>query len=165
MLKYIEQDATEILSGIIAHGVNCQHRMASGIAKTIREKFPRAYQTYMNNPKGKEMLGTAHIVCVDEEADLHVANVYTQVFYGYGGGRYASLYAIEEGMTFVGSIAEGYQQNIYMPRIGCGLGGLDWNTEVGPLMERVADTFKTIDIHVCDLPPKKEETKNEFITY
>jgi O-acetyl-ADP-ribose deacetylase (regulator of RNase III) len=165
MLKYIEQDATEILSGIIAHGVNCQHRMASGIAKTIRRKFPIAYQTYMNNPKGKEMLGTAHIVCVDEEADLHVANIYTQVFYGYGGGRYADLDAIERGMIFVGSIAEGYQLNIYMPRIGCGLGGLSWDKEVGPLMERVADVFSTIDIHVCDLPSKKEDKTHEFITY
>ena len=32
----------------ICHQVNCQGRMASGIAKSIREKWPEVYEAYMN---------------------------------------------------------------------------------------------------------------------
>ena len=156
MLVYREMDATGINSGIIAHGVNCQRKMASGIAKTVREKFPTAYETYMRNPKGAEMLGTAHIVCVNHDADLHVANMYTQVFYGYGGGKYADAEAIEMALRSVALFANAYGElPIYMPRIGCGLGGLDWDADVAERVQRVADEYPDIDIIVCDLPESK----------
>lgn len=163
MIHYKELDATSINTGIIAHGVNCQHRMASGIAKTIREKFPEAYNAYMRNPKGPNMLGTAHVICVDHNTDLHVANMYTQVFYGYGGGKYADAQAIEDSLRFVAGVARAYNLPIFMPRIGCGLGGLNWKKDVEPAVERVASEFPEIDIVVCDLPQK--ETDNELVTY
>lgn len=151
MLVYKVMDATSVNQGIIAHGVNCQHKMASGIAKTIRELFPEAYETYMRNPSGEQMLGSAHIICINHRTDLHVANMYTQVFYGYGGGRYADADAIETALRFVASNASVYEIPVFMPRIGCGLGGLDWDKEVAPKVQTVADEFPGIDIVVCDL--------------
>lgn len=158
-------DATGVNTGIVAHGVNCQHKMASGIAKTIREKWPTVYECYMQQPKGPNMLGVAHMICVNHQTDLHVANMYTQVFYGYGGGRYADPDAIETALRFVASMAMAYDLPVFMPRIGCGLGGLDWDKDVEPRVKRVADEFPDIDIIICDLPTKKETNENEFITY
>jgi hypothetical protein len=71
VIIYKEMDATSVNQGVIAHGVNCQHKMASGIAKTVREKWPQVYDCYMRNPGGPDMLGVAHIICVDHETDLH----------------------------------------------------------------------------------------------
>jgi O-acetyl-ADP-ribose deacetylase (regulator of RNase III) len=153
MLLYKEMDATGINTGIIAHGVNCQRKMASGIAKTIREKFPDVYRSYMQAPSGPEMLGSAHVICVNHDADLYVANMYTQVFYGYGGGKYADPDAIVQALESVIIYSDVCDQlPIFMPRIGCGLGGLDWDRDVVEGVQRVADKRPDIDIIVCDLP-------------
>ena len=153
MLVYKVMDATSIDKGIIAHGVNCQRKMGSGIAKTIRRIFPEVYQAYMRNPYGATMLGSAHVICVNHQSDLHVANMYTQIFYGYGGGRYADPEAIGMALRSVASMAAAYEVNVFMPRIGCGLGGLDWDSEVAERVQKVADKYPGIDIIVCDLEP------------
>lgn len=44
------QDAARIIPGTLkayAHGTNCQGRMGSGIAWTIKHMFPEVYNTYM----------------------------------------------------------------------------------------------------------------------
>ena len=33
---------------VIAHQVNCQGKMGSGVAKVIRDKYPKVYETYLN---------------------------------------------------------------------------------------------------------------------
>lgn len=164
MILYKELDVTGINQGIIAHGVNCQGKMASGVAKTIREKWPIVYDIYKKHGTGQDMLGLAHIICVNHQQELHVANCYTQLFYGYGGGRYADPAAIGEAIEAVAQYARAHDNlPIFMPRIGCGLGGLDWQTDVLPVLNRVAALYPTIDIVVCDLP--SEDTSNGLITY
>jgi hypothetical protein len=39
---------------------------------------------------------------------------------------------------------------LYMPRIGCGLGGLDWDKDVGPVLEHLAEQLN-VQVYVCDL--------------
>lgn len=48
------QEATNITPGVIkayAHGTNCQGRMGSGIALTIKHMFPEVYNTYVRQYK------------------------------------------------------------------------------------------------------------------
>lgn len=165
MLSYKTIDATSIRTGIIAHGVNCQNRMGSGIAKTIRQKWPEVYDAYMRQTRGAAMIGTGHIICVNYEQRLYVANMYTQVFYGHDGGKYADADAIEKALRYVAGWSDGYDLPVYMPRIGCGLGGLNWMKDVYDRVMRVATEFPDIDIVVCDLPSQKEDKTNEFVTY
>ena len=46
MLKYIKGDITEIESGIICQQTNCQGVMGSGLAKAIRDKWPKVFDEY-----------------------------------------------------------------------------------------------------------------------
>ena len=140
MINYCKKDITTVTFGIIAHGVNAQHAMGSGVALAIKTKWPKIYTTYMNSPKGREMLGTAHIVDVSEDnTPLFVANCYTQEFYGPGDRKYADQKAIISCLDSVLTFAR-YHDNIplWMPKIGAGLGGLDWETEVCPIVEYIA---------------------------
>jgi O-acetyl-ADP-ribose deacetylase (regulator of RNase III) len=149
MIEYITKDITTVERGIICHGVNCQHKMASGVAKAIRAKWPSAYTQYMDSPKGKSMLGVARVVDINET--LFVINCYTQIFYGYGGGRYADPEGIRRAMVDAMTMADYQQLPIYMPKIGCGLGGLDWDKEVKPVLEKLNTFFDQVEINVCEL--------------
>jgi len=48
-------------------------------------------------------------------------------------------------------VADWHDLPIYMPRIGCGLGGLDWDTEVGPIVEKINELYPRVEVFVCDL--------------
>ncbi len=152
MIHYTKKDITTVDCGIIAHGVNCQRKMGSGVAKAIRAKWPLVYEAYVKSPTGATMLGTAHLINLDRGTDsLFVANCYTQVFYGYGGGKYADAGAVRQTLMKVVNWADFYDLPAYLPRIGCGLGGLDWALDVEPALNKISEDFPRVDIWVCDL--------------
>ena len=151
MIEYIKKNVITVGMGIVAQGVNCQHRMASGVAKDIRARWPIVYDEYMKMPKGKAMLGTAHLIRINEgRDDLFIANCYTQQFYGYGGGTYANKKSVADSLDMVAAHSEIYDLPIFMPRIGCGLGGLDWERDVEPIVREIANR-RYLEFFVCDL--------------
>lgn len=152
MINYIHKDITTVGVGVIAHGVNCQGRMASGVAKAIRDKWPKVYESYASLPTGKTMLGVCQLVNVGEQDELFVANCFTQLFYGYGGGRYASTDAIAESLHDAYKWADLYGIPLYLPKIGAGLGGLDWETDVKPVIAELDTLWTRVDTYVCEWP-------------
>lgn len=148
-IEQIKQDITTVEHGMIAHGVNCQGKMGAGVAAAIKKKWPIVYNKYKANPIGKHMLGTLQAITINE--NLIIYNCYTQVFYGYGGGKYASLDAVRTCLTFVIQSANFYGRPVYMPKIGCGLGGLKWDEEVKPAIDAIAKQCPNTNIYVCEL--------------
>ena len=47
--------------------------------------------------------------------------------------------------------ADVYDIPIFMPRIGCGLGGLDWEKDVLPGVERANEKWNRVTTFVCDI--------------
>ena len=47
--------------------------------------------------------------------------------------------------------AKAHTINLYMPKIGCGLGGLSWTHAVKPLVSRLAVYYQDVNIFVCDI--------------
>ena len=71
---------------VMGHVVNCQGVMGSGIAKSIRERYPKVYQYYVElhydfTDKG-ELLGGAQPIYLDGEKS--VWNLFAQFRYGSG---------------------------------------------------------------------------------
>lgn len=150
MINYINKDITTVVMGVIAHGVNCQGKMGSGVAKALRAKWPVIYETYSLLPKGKPMLGRSNLVRVGPRDELFVVNCYTQLFYGYGGGKYADPKAIDTSLWDAYMWADYYHLPLYMPKIGAGLGGLDWEKDVEPIVEHADTTWSRVDTYVCE---------------
>lgn len=160
MIHYENLDLTTVSAGIVAHGVNCQGKMGSGVALAIRQKWPSVYKAYRayweKNQRDKAgLLGFVLYVDTQEGIkafglELYVANIFTQLYYGRDGAKYANPEAIEQGLTTVAAFARQRKLLVYMPRIGCNLGGLDWETEVKPVAEKVAGLFPDIEFVVCD---------------
>jgi O-acetyl-ADP-ribose deacetylase (regulator of RNase III) len=133
---------------IIAHQVNAQGRMASGVAKAIRAHFPGNYETYRAAYEaGKLQLGaviwhqdSGSLRFTDPylyEPDTWIANIVGQDRYGYDGGQYTDYSGLKAGLTTVAQWARknGFYE-VGVPKIGAGLGGGDWQ-KISSILEEV----------------------------
>lgn len=149
-LSIVNKDITTVSEGIIAHGVNCQAAMGSGVALAILKKWPIIYDKYMEVGAGDDLLMTTHIIPVGP--DLAVANCYTQVFFGGDGKRYASLEAVDKCIRDVVRYAQMIDLPVFLPKIASDLGGLDWETEVHPTITQINKDYPDVAITVCVFP-------------
>jgi len=149
-----DTDITGFENGIIAHGVNCMGAMGSGVALAISKKWPVIRELFLKAPKGQQMLGTTHIIRIDD--NLQIANMYTQVYYGNDGAKYASLEAVDKCVNDVLTYAQSMDiANVYFPLIGCLRGGLDWDSEVFPVINKRAEQHNSsLTINICKYKEK-----------
>ena len=81
---------------VIVHGCNCFCTMGKGIALTIKNVFPEAYQADLKTNKGdKQKLGKYSYATLQRNGyQITVINAYTQYHYG-GRGNKADYNAIK----------------------------------------------------------------------
>jgi O-acetyl-ADP-ribose deacetylase (regulator of RNase III) len=128
-MKIIEGDlislAEEGMFDVIIHGCNCLCNMGSGIAKTIKNRYPQVYEVDCKTTKGdRRKLGRYSAITVGHQCAFVVVNAYTQYSYSrknidvdYGAVR--NVFALIKH-DFAG-------KRIGYPLIGAGLAGGDWN--------------------------------------
>ena len=137
---------------IICHQVNCQGKMNSGVAKTIREKWPDVYIKYMESneiiwDKAHEhgrmiwnhMLGQIQVVFIADKKTMAVVNMFAQENYGYDGRRYTSYDAF---WSCLGEIKRNINPGLriaFPARIGCVRGGANWNVILKMIEEVLGD--------------------------
>lgn len=130
MIEYIKGDLFSVTEGIIAHGCNCQGVMGSGVAKIVKEKYPKAFLEYAklcsryNEYDSYTLLGTAQNVVVDYKY-LVIYNLFTQNFYGTGD-KHVNYEAVYTSFSTMFAKEEMNAYTINIPKIGAGLGGGDW---------------------------------------
>ncbi len=147
----IKKDITTVSApAIIMHGVNCQGVMGSGVARTLYEKWPDVKTMYLKIPTDYMKLGVVQFVMV--EHNLWVYNCFTQEFFGKDGKKYADPMAIRKCLSNLFYEATEKQIfDIYTPKIGCGLGGLDWEKDVLPEFEWFEAKHPEFNITICEL--------------
>lgn len=140
------------------HQVNCQGRMGSGIAKSIRAKYPVVYENYMtkvqaakNEGLHTKLLGNIQICAVYEnyyETLQHpcVVNFFSQFNYGYDGCRYTSYDAFWECLNRLKNALQKDSRIGFPKNIGCGLGGANWNI-IEKMIEEVLGKDFTVYIY------------------
>lgn len=140
----------------LLHQANCFNTMNSGVARVIRERHPLAYEADCKTEKGdKAKLGTfsyAYIGVNDEDV-RYIINLYGQYNYGKDGKKYTQVEKLEEAMRScwpqytVDSPSRGFK--LCIPKLGCGLGGADWETELVPMIERQLIS-RGFEVHVYE---------------
>lgn len=155
---YEEKDITTVENGVVAHGVNCQHAMGSGVALAIKNKWPVIYRAYMQitTEDQLKMLGSAQMVEIVRN-ELYVVNAFTQFTCGgqpSDGSRrkYATEEAIYSSLKQAFSLAKNENLTLYLPMLGAGLGGLLWDEEVVPQIESLEKLFG-IEAVICVYKP------------
>ena len=156
-MKYIHQNICSVTKGVIAHGCNCQGVMGAGVAKALRDKYPNVFTEYAafikdwkkSKCEDEDLLGLVNFVNINES--LIVANCLTQQLHGRDG-RYAVPDAIKTSLSTTFYLASSNELPLYLPKIGAGLGGLDWEQDVEPIVSELATSFKDVDTYVCVWP-------------
>ena len=128
-IRYVRGDATEASQVIILHGCNDAGRMGSGIAKTIKAKFPEAYETYRRvYEQNENSLELGKIVWAHISPTRIIGNAITQHGYGNDGGVYVDYDAIRKCIQRANAkCLKRKFVEFALPRIGAGLGGGRWD--------------------------------------
>lgn len=149
MIEFENRDITTVTKGIVAHGVNCQGVMGSGVALYIKNKWPKAFERYVELGSGEQLLSTTQIVPVDQ--DLYVANCFTQVSFGNDRDvRYADVEAVQKCLSDVFRYASMVDAPIYLPKIASDRGGLSWEDEVYPIIETLNNEYNNeLSVTIC----------------
>lgn len=126
----------------IAHVVNCQRKMASGLALEIKNRIPAAYSIYH---KSEMVLGNVSL-------DDGVYNMSAQFYYGYDGKRYLNYGALAACLNTVCSNLTN-RCVIGIPyRLGSDRAGGDWNIVLELVEHLIVPYVKDVVVyHLGDL--------------
>lgn len=136
-----------------SHGVNCSDSFGSGVAGLVARYFPHVKKLYHHQCKSGFKPGSCQAIQIsDDDGERYCYNIGTQI----EPGPDARKTLITQGfINLFESLFEneGVYPSVAIPKIGCGIGGLDWDDDVEPILDflvrRVYDNEVTV--HVCSL--------------
>lgn len=143
MINYIQGSLFDTQNDIIAHGVNCQGVMGSGVAYGIRQSYPKAYTEYLEK-FDQDGWKLGQVQFVQTVSGKTIANCATQYDYLPRNQCHADYAAIALAMTRVKEYAKNAGLSIAIPKIGAGLAGGDWE-KVEAILK---DVFTDYDITI-----------------
>lgn len=154
MIEYINGNVFKSKDHILVHGCNCFGVMGAGVASTVKQLYPRAYQVDQDTACGKPSKLGDYSWSIQTHAyypqQIIIINAYTQFAYSSNSeSRNVDYDAIR---TVMSAINENFpemhlHESICMPKIGAGLGGGDWDT----ISDIINSVFKTRNINVYSI--------------
>ena len=129
MISIVNGDLLDASEVMIVHQVNCKGVMGSGVAKSIKDKYPKAYHSYKKHCdiSGSSLLGKIQVINICNERK--VVNMFAQDNYGRDK-QYTDLKAFKTCiLKLVDYAKKNNIKEIAMPyKIGCGRGGANWDS-------------------------------------
>ena len=144
MIRIVNGNLLDANENIIAHQANCRGSMGAGVATQIREKWPDICADYVtfcsaHHRSGRELLGEMWVSQTFNEygMPIEVCHLFGQDGYG-GGGCNTDYISLRKALLRLKNYAMRSHSSIAMPyKIGCGLGGGDWEKTVYPMLEDI----------------------------
>lgn len=134
---------------IMGQGCNCFIRQGAGIAGQLR-RFPEVYQADIDFGRSGDplKLGEYSVALFDDHETVPQAvvfNMYTQFSMGTKE-RHAEYSAIAESVRGIVRYLEGNNDKIYLPLIGAGLAGGDWEI-IRDIIDRASGSKEIVIVH------------------
>lgn len=137
-IKFLKGNIFGSEAQTLAHGCNCRGKMGAGIATEFKYRYPEMYKEYRRLCYKELFKPGDHYLY--KAQDRWILNLATQ-----GTTKGAKIEYIEKCFA---DFADYYEEegitSLAMPRIGAGLGGLEWD-EVKELMVQY---FETLNIPI-----------------
>lgn len=138
---------------VLGHGVNCQGKMGSGIAVEFKRRYPLNYEAYRDVCL-KQKLKPGMVYPFRENGHL-ILNIASQ----FKTGNDANLDWLAIAMWKVlGYCEDRKMEGFAIPRIASGIGGLDYWTEVDPLLHEIFDE-SPLELELWTTPEQAEKEK------
>ena len=142
MIKFVSGDILRTATKYIAHGVatGTQEGLGTGLALKISSKWPDAQKHFKQFARGNKFLGgdlfvvapgrnRPGIIYIAIQPDMHQASL----SFLNRGLRKLERYCVKRSI-----------ESVSLPRIGAGLGKLDWETETKPLVMKFLESGETV---------------------
>lgn len=142
-IEYRKGDLLQSGIARIAHGCNAQRTMGSGIAWSIKQKYPYAFHTYMCS--SMEM-GTVNAAVTGRINDPVIFNCITQERFGRDPNVvYCDYNAIRKCIQTINSIMKDLHDGgrVGFPKIGAGLANGDWSV-IEKIIEEESTHFQPV---------------------
>jgi O-acetyl-ADP-ribose deacetylase (regulator of RNase III) len=124
---------------VIAHGVNCRGYFGAGFALEVAKRYPWAKDEYLHSFEHRHLIPGAAIMTTSRfDGEPAIAHLCTQDRPGPDAKlRWIakSVAALLDELSY-----NNWNSRLGMPRIGCGIGGLDW-IEVRMLLEVLGNEY------------------------
>ena len=150
MLMYIEGNMFESPAQVLVNTVNTVGVMGKGIALTFKKVYPDMYKNYRYYCENKQFeMGKLYLY---KTPGKWILNFPTKINWR----NPSKIEYIEQGLKkFVASYKEKGIKSIAFPKLGCGNGGLNFETHVKPLMDKYLSNLD-INVYVYLHDPNKE---------
>jgi O-acetyl-ADP-ribose deacetylase (regulator of RNase III) len=133
-IRYVTGDLFNSNAECLVNAVNTVGVMGAGIAADFKRRYPSMFESYKTQcENGQLKIGTLMFYKPKNDTDKVVCLFPTKEHWA----NPSRTEYIEAGLrAFVRFHKEWNIRSIAFPKLGCGLGGLDWEYEVKPLMEK-----------------------------
>lgn len=129
-------------SKYLCHQVNCLGKMGSGIARTVRNRFPTAYEEYRTFCQGANSPGMLLGKILQSECNgKTIMHMFAQERCGRHI-RYTDYAAFRECLRKIKSAVPTGSTIAFPHGIGCGLGGGDWSIILPMIEEELANDYE-----------------------
>lgn len=157
MITYLRTNIFESNAHVLVNTVNTVGVMGKGLAKEFKRLYPKMFDSY------QRYCESGHLT-VGKLQLFRTSNKWILNFPTKQNWRNASqLEYIERGLQkFVDSYEKQGIKSVSFPMLGCGNGGLDWDSKVKPLMERYLSKLPIeVFIHIGKKDALKPEHSNQ----
>lgn len=152
MIKFVSGDILRTTSEYLVHGVatDSQEGMGTGLALKISTRWPEVQRHFRQFTRGNKFQGGDLFVVAPARNRPGIIYIATQP-----DMYQATLPFLNRGLRKLARYCVKHKiDSVSLPKIGAGLGKLDWETETKPLiMKRLADLETTFYLY--------EDFKNE----
>jgi len=156
MIKFVSGDILRATSQYIAHGVatGTQEGLGIGLALQISRKWPEAQKHFKQFARGNKFQGGDLFVVAPGRNRPGIIYMATQLDVSQ-----ASLSFLNRGLRKLERYCVKRRlESVALPGAGSGLGNLDWETEVKPLMTKFLEGGETRFYIYAD-PPNEYENQ------
>ena len=152
MITYHSENLLDDNADVLVNTVNCVGVMGKGLALEFKQRHPIVFSTYQKScRKGEVVPGRMHIVL---ENKFHSARDHHRYVVNFPTKRHwrenSQLENIEAGLEhlvgFIRYVAR--SRSIALSPLGCGLGGLDWQRDVGPMVLKALQPLPDVDVRL-----------------
>lgn len=147
MITYVDGDLLQSPAAVLVNAVNTVGVMGKGIALAFKKKYPDMFNKYRELCKNKQFdMGQLWLY---KTPDKWILNFPTKRDWR----QKSQLEDIEKGLQkFVAEYEQMEITSISFPMLGCGSGGLNWESQVRPLMEQYLAALPiAVYVHVYDV--------------